>query len=56
MFPWAKFRQKKAAVKIHTLLDLRDNIPSILAISNGKMHDVKALDLLATESRSAVYF
>jgi len=49
MFPWAKFRQTKAAVKIHTLLDLRGNIPSILAISNGKMHDVNALDLLVVE-------
>ena len=36
-FPWAKFRKHKAAVKIHTLLDLRGNIPSILAISNGKI-------------------
>ena len=49
MFPWAEFRETKAAVKIHTQLDLRGNIPSILAISNGKMHDVNALDLLAIE-------
>jgi hypothetical protein len=55
MFPWTKFRQKKGAVKIHTLLDLRDNIPSILAISNGKMHDINALDLLSTEAGS-LYF
>lgn len=54
MFPWAKFRQKKAAVKIHTLLDLQDYIPSILAISSGKMHDVNALDLLVAEP-GAVY-
>jgi hypothetical protein len=54
MFPWAKFRQKKAAVKIHTLLDLQDHIPSILAISSGKMHDVKALDFLVAEP-GAVY-
>ncbi len=54
MFPWAKFRQTKGAVKIHTLLDLRGNIPSILAISKGKMHDVNALDLLTVEP-GAVY-
>jgi hypothetical protein len=54
MFPWAKFRQKKAAVKIHTLLDLQDHIPSILAISSGKMHDVNALDFLVAEP-GAVY-
>ena len=56
MFPWAKFRQKKGAVKIHTLLDLRDNIPSILAISNGKMHDVNALDLLSAEAGAPYIF
>jgi len=49
MFPWAKFRQHKAAVKIHTLFDVRDKIPSILAISSGKLHDVNALDLLIAE-------
>jgi len=49
LFPWAVFRKKKAAIKIHTLLDLRGNIPSILAISNGKMHDVNILDLLIAE-------
>ena len=49
MFPWAQFRQTKAAVKIHTQLDLRGNIPSVLAISDGKMHDVNALDLLTVE-------
>ena len=49
MFPWAKFRQTKAAVKMHTLLDLRGNIPSILAVSDGKMHDVNALDILTVE-------
>jgi hypothetical protein len=56
MFPWAKFRQKKGAVKIHTLLDLRDHIPSILAISNGKMHDVHALDLLSAEAGALYIF
>lgn len=54
MFPWAHFRQHKAAVKIHTLFDVRDKIPSILAISSGKLHDVNALDLLMTEP-GAVY-
>jgi hypothetical protein len=49
LFPWAAFRKNKAAVKVHTLLDLRGNIPSILAISNGKMHDVNVLDLLVAE-------
>jgi hypothetical protein len=56
MFPWAKFRQKKGAIKIHTLLDLRDTIPSILAISNGKMHDVNALDLLSAEAGALYVF
>jgi hypothetical protein len=50
MFPWAHFRTSKAAVKMHTLLDLRGNIPSFLHVSDGKLHDVQALDLLAPES------
>lgn len=54
LFPWAAFRRNKAAVKIQTLLDLRGNIPSILAISNGKLHDVHVLDLLVAEP-GAVY-
>jgi len=49
VFPWARFRKKKAAIKLHTLLDLRGNIPSILAISDGKMHDVNVLDILVPE-------
>ena len=49
LFPWAKFRRHKAAVKLHTLLDLRGNIPSFILISTGKMHDVKALDHLLIE-------
>lgn len=56
MFPWAKFRQTKGAVKIHTLLDLRGNIPSILAVSNGKTHDVIALDLLPVEAGATYIF
>lgn len=49
LFPWAKFRRKKGAVKLHTLLDLRGNIPCFIHISHGKMHDVNALDLLPIE-------
>ena len=49
LFPWAKFRRHKAAVKLHTLLDLRGNIPCFIHISTGKMHDVKALDHLLLE-------
>ena len=54
VFPWANFRTTKAAVKLHTLLDLRGNIPSFIHISDGKMHDVKALDLLIPEP-GAIY-
>ena len=46
MFPWALFRSTKAAVKMHTLLDLRGTIPSFIHISDGKLHDVNVLDLL----------
>src|SRR5271166_1038661 len=44
VFPWAHFRTTKAAVKLHTLLDLRGNIPSFIHVSDGKLHDVHALD------------
>jgi len=54
VFPWANFRTTKAAVKLHTLLDLCGNIPSFIHISDGKMHDVKALDLLIPEP-GAIY-
>jgi hypothetical protein len=50
LFPWATFRRRKAAVKLHTLIDLRGNIPCFIHISNGKMHDVKALDHLPIEA------
>jgi transposase len=50
LFPWAQFRRRKAAVKLHTLIDLRGNIPCFIRISSGKMHDVKALDYLPLES------
>jgi len=49
LFPWAKFRRRKGAVKLHTLLDLRGNIPCFIHISHGKMHDVNVLDLLPIE-------
>ncbi len=50
VFSWAPFRSTKAAIKLHTLLDLRGNIPSFLHISDGKLHDVNVLDLLLPES------
>ena len=49
LFPWAKFRRHKAAVKLHTLVDLRGNIPSFVHITSGKVHDVNALDELPIE-------
>jgi len=49
MFPWANFRKTKGAVKLHTLLDLRGNIPTFIYISDGKLHEVKTLDLLPIE-------
>jgi hypothetical protein len=49
MFPWAPFRQSKAAIKLHTLLDLRGNIPTFIYISDGTMHDVNILDSLPIE-------
>ncbi len=49
LFPWALFRTTKSAVKMHTLLDLRGNIPSFIHISDGKMGDVKVLDILVLE-------
>ena len=49
LFPWAKFRKRKAAVKLHTLLDLRGNIPSVLFITPGRVHDVNILDQLPVE-------
>jgi hypothetical protein len=50
LFPWAKFRRRKGAVKLHTLLDLRGNIPCFVRITHGKTHDVKALDALVIEA------
>jgi hypothetical protein len=54
VFPWAHFRSTKAAVKMHTQLDLRGNIPSFIHISNGKLHDVNVLDMLVPEA-GAIY-
>lgn len=50
VFPWARFRQAKAAVKMHTLLDLRGNIPTFIHISDGKMHEVNVLDILIPDA------
>ena len=49
LFPWAHFRSTKSAVKLHTLLDVRGNIPTFLHISDGKLHDVNFLDILLPE-------
>jgi len=52
VFPWARFRRRKGAVKLHTLLDLRGSIPCFVHISDGKMHDVLVLDKLPIEPGS----
>src|SRR5438445_282663 len=49
LFPWAHFRQQKAAVKLHTLLDLHGNIPTFIGITDGKVHDVNMLDAILPE-------
>ena len=54
LFPWAKFRKHKASVKLHTLLDLHGNIPSVIFMTHGKIHDVKILDDLVFET-GAIY-
>jgi Domain of unknown function (DUF4372)/Transposase DDE domain len=50
LFPWAKFRKHKAAVKMHTLLDLHGNIPTFIRVTNGKVHDVMILDEIMPEA------
>jgi Domain of unknown function (DUF4372)/Transposase DDE domain len=50
LFPWAPFRTTKAAIKLHTLLDLRGNIPAFIHISDGKTHEVSVLDMLTIEA------
>src|ERR1022692_4624492 len=52
LFPWAPFRSTKAAIKLHTLLDLRGAIPAFIHISDGKLHDVNVLDILLVEAGS----
>lgn len=52
VFPWAHFRTTKAAVKMHTQIDLRGNIPSFIHVSDGKMHEVNVLDLMTPEPGS----
>ena len=54
LFPWAKFRKNKSAVKLHTLLDIRTSIPTFIYITPGKVHDVNILDLISIET-SAFY-
>jgi IS4 transposase len=49
LFPWAKFRKNKAALKLHTLLDLHGNIPTFIRITDGKVHDVNILDKIMPE-------
>ena len=50
MFPWARFRERKGAVKMHTLIDLHGNIPLFVCVTDGKMHDVNILDQLRPEA------
>jgi len=54
LFPWAKFRKNKSAVKLHTLLDIRTSIPTFIHITSGKIHDVNILDVISIET-SAFY-
>jgi len=49
VFPWALFRSSKSAIKLHTLIDLKGNIPTFIHISNGKLHDVNVLDIMVFE-------
>jgi hypothetical protein len=50
LFPWAKFRRRKAAVKMHTLFDVRASVPTLVIITHGKVHDVRILDELVFEA------
>jgi hypothetical protein len=54
MFPWAPFRETKAAIKLHTLLDLRGSIPAFIHVTDGKVHDVNAMDVIPAEP-GAIY-
>ena len=50
LFPWARYRKRKGAIKLHTLLDLRGNIPSFIRITDGKTHDASVLDEVVPEA------
>ncbi len=54
LFPWAYFRKTKAAIKMHTLLDLRGSIPTFISLTTGKVHDVNVLDILPLEKDSVI--
>jgi len=54
LFPWAHFRKTKAAIKMHTLLDLRGSIPTFISLTTGKIHDVNVLDILPLEKDSVI--
>jgi hypothetical protein len=54
LFPWALFRKTKAAIKMHTLLDLRGSIPTFISLTTGKVHDVNVLDILPLEKDSVI--
>lgn len=54
LFPWAQFRQRKGAIKLHTLLDLRGSIPTLIFVTHGKVHEVNLLDELFVEP-GAIY-
>ncbi|MHB8910726.1 MAG: IS4 family transposase [Syntrophales bacterium] len=54
LFPWALFRKTKAAIKVHTLLDLRGSIPTFISLTTGKVHDVNVLDILPLEKDSII--
>jgi len=50
IFPWARFRERKGAVKMHTLIDLHGNIPVFICVTDGKVHDVNILDQIVPEA------
>ncbi len=54
LFPWAKFRKRKGAIKLHTLLDLHGNIPALVIVTHGKVHDVNIIDYILLEA-GAIY-
>jgi len=54
LFPWAHFRKTKAAIKMHTLLDLKGSIPTFISLTTGKVHDVNVLDALPLEKDAVV--